>query len=231
MNNLGSKGFISVPSHSPSLRNVMINDSKSGQKPQDRSCGRGHGGVLLAVLLPMACSACTPQDHFPRDGTIHNGLGLPTSITSSESALETCLQTDLKKVAFQLRGSLFPDYLCQADTRLARTRYQPPFWGGRQDTTGPKTLSVLHSTCFRCPSDFELRGIGFRDDPTRGIFTSFGNSSVSSGFVFLPTEELQPPSLVVGSSALAEKSQQRTRISRWLLVWISSLGSSLPHQC
>lgn len=102
-------------------------DSKAGQKPQDRSCCRGHGGELLTILLPMACSACTPQDHFPRGGTIHNGLGLPTSITNSENALETCLQTNLKKVVFQLRVSLFPDYLCQTDTKLARTRYRPSF--------------------------------------------------------------------------------------------------------
>lgn len=57
--------------------------------------------MLLTILLPMTCSAC-----IPRDGTSHNGLGLPTPITDSENALETCLQANLRKVVFQLRVSL-----------------------------------------------------------------------------------------------------------------------------
>jgi hypothetical protein len=42
--------------------------------------------VVLAGLLPMACSfsllSYRAQDHQPRDGATHNGLGLPASITN-----------------------------------------------------------------------------------------------------------------------------------------------------
>lgn len=37
------------------------------------------------------------QERHPKDGTIHNELGPPTSITDQENALETCPQEDLVK--------------------------------------------------------------------------------------------------------------------------------------
>jgi hypothetical protein len=58
------------------------NSSRSGS----RSWCRGHGGMFLTDLLPLACSYRT-QDYQPRDGTAHNGLGPHRLIDSWENAL------------------------------------------------------------------------------------------------------------------------------------------------
>ena len=62
-----------------------------GQEPGGRSWCRGHGGVLLPGLLPMACSvhpSYRTQDHLPWNGATHHGLGHPCTITKWESALQ-----------------------------------------------------------------------------------------------------------------------------------------------
>jgi hypothetical protein len=46
--------------------------------------------VLLTGLLPMACHSLLSyrtQDHQPRDGSTHSGLGPPPSITNWENTL------------------------------------------------------------------------------------------------------------------------------------------------
>lgn len=53
---------------------------KSGQESEGRSWCRGHGGVLLTGLLPMACLTCfliEPRTTSTGDGKTHNGLGPP----------------------------------------------------------------------------------------------------------------------------------------------------------
>lgn len=45
---------------------------------------RGHGGTLLPRLLSLL--SCTLQDHLPRGGLPHSGLGPITSITNQENA-------------------------------------------------------------------------------------------------------------------------------------------------
>lgn len=53
---------------------------------------RNHWEKLLPDLLSMACSTwllISTQDHLPRGGTDHSGLGPPTSITNQDSALQT----------------------------------------------------------------------------------------------------------------------------------------------
>jgi hypothetical protein len=52
-----------------------IQGMDSDQEPGGRSWCRSHGGVLLAGLLHMACSA--PFLIKPRDGTTHHGPALP----------------------------------------------------------------------------------------------------------------------------------------------------------
>lgn len=51
------KRFIQLPllHHNPSLEEVR-RGTQAGQEPENRSWSRGHGGVLLTSLLPMACS-------------------------------------------------------------------------------------------------------------------------------------------------------------------------------
>lgn len=67
--------------HSPSLK-AAWSRIQTGQEPRVRSGCRGHGEVLLTVLLPTACSHCFLIEHEPRDGTTYNGLATPISITS-----------------------------------------------------------------------------------------------------------------------------------------------------
>jgi hypothetical protein len=57
------------------------NSSRSGS----RSWCRGHGGMLLTGLLPLACSACfliePKKDYQPRDGTTYNEPSHPWLLT------------------------------------------------------------------------------------------------------------------------------------------------------
>jgi hypothetical protein len=50
---------------------------------QGRNWCRGHGRVLLTVLLDLL--SYTIQDHLLRGSTIHSRLGLPTSIINREN--------------------------------------------------------------------------------------------------------------------------------------------------
>ena len=72
---LGRKGFIwlALPDHSPSLEEVRTG-TQAELESGGRSWCRGHGGVLLTGLLPMACSACFLVE--PR--TTSPGMALPT---------------------------------------------------------------------------------------------------------------------------------------------------------
>lgn len=57
--NLREKEFISLkrPIHSLLLESVMV-ETHAGQEPGARSWWRGHGGRLLTLVIPGACSAC-----------------------------------------------------------------------------------------------------------------------------------------------------------------------------
>jgi hypothetical protein len=97
---MGRKGFISFYS----LLSII-----SG------SWGR-NDAYWLACMLP--CSLCSlfsyiPWDHLLTNGTTHNGLRPPTSITNFKNTLQTCLQTNLVFVWFGLGlvwfGLVFPD--------------------------------------------------------------------------------------------------------------------------
>jgi hypothetical protein len=61
------------------------------------------------------------QDKQLRDGTIHNGLVPPPSITSEENVLKTCLEPDLIEAFFNW-GFLFSNdfSLFQVDIKLVR---------------------------------------------------------------------------------------------------------------
>ena len=65
--NLGRKGLFHHIAHHP---------EKTEQDPGGRSWCRGHGGVLLIGLLPMACSACFVIE--PR--TTSPGMAPPTVV-------------------------------------------------------------------------------------------------------------------------------------------------------
>ena len=55
------------------------------------SQGRNHGrkGSLAFQLLPY-----TTQAHLPRNGSVHSGLGPPTSISNQENVSQTCPQAN-----------------------------------------------------------------------------------------------------------------------------------------
>lgn len=51
-----------------------------------------HGNYFLIGLLTMALSTCflnTNQDHLPRRGITHSGMGTPTSTRNQQNVLET----------------------------------------------------------------------------------------------------------------------------------------------
>lgn len=53
-------------------------ETQMGQEPGGRSSFRGHGGVPLTDLLPMALLSLISngtKDHQSRTGTMHNNLG------------------------------------------------------------------------------------------------------------------------------------------------------------
>lgn len=62
-----------------------------GTGTRDRNGSGGHGGTLLAGLLPLACFLWpaqllpyTVQDHLPQDSTAHSKLHSPLSISHQE---------------------------------------------------------------------------------------------------------------------------------------------------
>ena len=71
----GGKGLFSLHFHSTFHHwRKLGQDLKTGKDPEGKSRCRGHGGMLLTDLLPMACSACSltepratsPQWHHPQ---------------------------------------------------------------------------------------------------------------------------------------------------------------------
>ena len=68
---------------------------------QDRS----HGRMLLIGLLAHSffnLLSYRTQDHLPRDGTAHSGLGTPTSTTNQENVPQASLQLHLTGALSQL---------------------------------------------------------------------------------------------------------------------------------
>jgi hypothetical protein len=86
-NNLGRKGFIQLTL--PTLLLITKgNQDWNSNRSGSRSWRKGHGGMLLTGLLPLACSACfliEPKSYQPRDGTTSKGPS--PLITSWENAL------------------------------------------------------------------------------------------------------------------------------------------------
>jgi hypothetical protein len=85
------KGLFSLHSHITvhHQRKVRI-ATHTGQELEGRSWCRGHGGVLLTGLLPLAWLSLLPysmQNYQPRDGTTHKDA-LPPLITNWENALQ-----------------------------------------------------------------------------------------------------------------------------------------------
>lgn len=79
------------------------------KKSQDRhlQTGTGAEATEAAAYWPIPCGwlsllSYAFQDHLPRGGTAHNGLGPPTSITNQENPLQTCL-TGQSEAFSQLR--------------------------------------------------------------------------------------------------------------------------------
>lgn len=62
----------------------------------------------LLTSFPTACSACADiaQDHLPRGGTTHSGLGPCTSIISKENAAsQSCLQVNVMETLIDTHSS------------------------------------------------------------------------------------------------------------------------------
>jgi hypothetical protein len=86
------------------------------QEPGDRSWYRGHGGVLLTVLLPLACSDSLLIEDRTRGGTL--SMASPPLITNWENALQLDLMEAFPQWRhFFSRGSFLCDNLCQVDTQ------------------------------------------------------------------------------------------------------------------
>ena len=86
-NNLGKEGYFSLAFHH---QKQSEQEPKQGRNLETGADAKGLVGLLLTDLLPMACSACflmVPRPTSP-DGTTHNGLGPPPSITNEENALK-----------------------------------------------------------------------------------------------------------------------------------------------
>ena len=103
-----------ILNHSRPLNEVKT-ATHTGQDPGGRSllC-TGHGGVLLTGLFTMACLA-----RFLIDGTTHNGLVPPLSITNKEMPYRLAHNPILRRYFFNW-VSLFSDNfsLCQVDIKL-----------------------------------------------------------------------------------------------------------------
>lgn len=74
----------------------VINETKKSHDP--KQLGREHGGMLTG-LFNYPCYIV----HLPRDGTAHNGLGPPTSISHQENVLQECAQADQIKAIPHLK--------------------------------------------------------------------------------------------------------------------------------
>jgi hypothetical protein len=78
--NSGRKGFIwlILLHHSSSSKEIRAG-IHTGLEPGGRSCCRSHGRVLLSGLLNLL--SYRTQNYQPKNGTTHNELGPPPSIT------------------------------------------------------------------------------------------------------------------------------------------------------
>ena len=138
---LGKKGFIwlTFANCSSSLKDVRTG-TKAGQEPGGRNWNRGHGGVQLTGLHPMACSAC----FLIEPSTTSPGME-PTTIRwallhqspkkkkkkkkKKKPALQACYSQILYR-HFLNWGFLSSDFsLCRVHIKdTQHTRYQ--VWGG-----------------------------------------------------------------------------------------------------
>ena len=65
---------------------------------------KGIGGVLITELLPKASQpAFLTENQLPRSGTVHDGLGPPTTNSNQGSAPRTCPQINLMETISQSR--------------------------------------------------------------------------------------------------------------------------------
>ena len=84
---LGRKGFIWL---------ILPHHCSSGQELiQGRNVEAGAGAEAMEECCLLACFpglfsllSYRPQDHQPRNGTTHNGLGSPMSIINQENSLQ-----------------------------------------------------------------------------------------------------------------------------------------------
>jgi hypothetical protein len=87
---LGMKEFIHLTfTHCCSSSNEVRTGIHTGQEPGGRNWCRGHGGMLLTGLLPLACSACSfiePKTTSP--GMKPPKMGPPLLINNQENVLQ-----------------------------------------------------------------------------------------------------------------------------------------------
>jgi hypothetical protein len=91
----------------------ILEGRNSRQKPGGRNWSRGHGGVLLAGLLPFAClTTGLTQCRLPCPKVTKTTVGwaLCTSISNQENASQTCPQVNLIEV-IPLFRFLSPKYI------------------------------------------------------------------------------------------------------------------------
>lgn len=81
----GRNGLFLLINYSSSLRKVKAETNAKNEVGN-------HGNYFLIGLLTMALSTCflnTNQDHLPRRGITHSGMGTPTSTRNQQNVLET----------------------------------------------------------------------------------------------------------------------------------------------
>lgn len=78
----GGKGLfhLTLPGYDPSLREVKQHTKElEGESVEERSL------LVCYLLLLFRQLSYTIQDHAPRCGTTHSGMGTPTSISNQEN--------------------------------------------------------------------------------------------------------------------------------------------------
>ena len=143
-NSLRRMGFIwlTCPQNSASSK-VVSAGTHTGQEPGDRSWCRGHGGVLLTVLLPMACSVCFPIEPSSGIALLTMGGALPC-----QSQLKTIPDRFTYSLVlwrhFLSWGSFLPNAfsLCQGDIKLSSTEWEHSLF----------TMKSLFGLCICLPS-------------------------------------------------------------------------------
>lgn len=92
-NSLERKGLTSSQDSQVILHHWGSPNRKPRQEPRGRHWCRNHEGNCL-----LACSSLLSyilQDHLPRGGPTHSGLGLSTSIINQENVPQSCPQAGL----------------------------------------------------------------------------------------------------------------------------------------